>query len=63
MPVEYVRRSGLTAPTGRKGRSRLFRWIGSNRATGDTLGLTTTDARIVVNQVAIPWQQNTAPVV
>lgn len=55
-----LRHSTYTAPVGYKGISTLIRFVGSNRATGDTITVGA-DTWIVMQNVALPWPTGITP--
>ena len=65
-PFPYARRSNQSSPTGYKGFSSMVRNQANRRLTGDTLSLnpaTNTRDRFVVNNVSLPWDGVTVPIV
>lgn len=58
LPFNLWRRGALTSPTGWKGVSSLYRWMGTNRTFGNTLSSL---SRIVVGPVSLPWNGATVP--
>jgi hypothetical protein len=59
--IHWMRRSAMTNP-GYKGAGTLMKWCGTTRATGDTLTVSTSRDRIVVNHTHMPWD-GTVPTV
>lgn len=53
-PIIVARRAAVATP-GYKGITTLLRWIGTARSTGDTLTISTTRDRIIINHVSLPW--------
>ena len=54
-PVVWDRRSALTAPTGYKGVSSLFQWLGTSRSVGDTITKITSKDKIVIGHLIADW--------
>lgn len=55
LPVIYARPTSLTAPTGFKGISGLFKWVLPTRAHGTHLRVSSERDRVVVGLLAVPW--------
>jgi len=59
-PVLYGRMSNAAVPIGYKGTSFLLQWCGTQRTTGDTLTVSTTADRLVLNgALVVPWNGST----
>lgn len=56
VPLIYIRRGTLTAPTGYKGVSANLGWKGSNRGTATTLGSL---SKIIFGDITFPWDSTT----
>jgi hypothetical protein len=56
-----VRHVSYPAPVGYKGISTLIRFVGSNRATGDTISTGGAYDWIVMSSVALPWPTGVTP--
>ncbi len=59
LATPYVRRSALVAPVGHKGFSTFMRLYSGPRLTGDTVSESTTRDRIIIGEVALPWDGST----
>lgn len=65
IPIPYIRGSASFATQiGVKGLAgTVMRWQGVTRATGDTLSVTVARDRIIVGNVALPWDPGVVPVI
>lgn len=55
LPMIYGRSTTATSPTGYKGVSSLFKWIGHLRTTADALTVSTASDRIVFGNMVANW--------
>lgn len=61
-PLNWAVRWPLGAPAGWKGTSYMTKWNGTNRATGDTLTVSTPGDRVVADSINFPWN-GTVPII
>jgi hypothetical protein len=60
-PLFWIRRAGLTAPSGYKGQAQMTKMHGPTRSTRDLLSHLLTGDRIVAGIVNFPWPSGTTP--
>ncbi len=62
-PCSYENINQGSTFCGTKGVSSFVEWVGSDKATGDTLNLALATSQIIVDQVALPWPTGVVPLV